>query len=69
MDKEEIKEIFTYHPAKVGQVEKYQAIREMALSLALLIEEICPQSREKSLAIARLQEASMFANASIAIHT
>lgn len=57
---------FKYHSPKEGQPEKYTAIREKAKELAYLIDELCPDSREKSLAITKIEEASMWANASIA---
>jgi hypothetical protein len=57
---------FKYHNPKEGQPEKYDALRNKAKELAYLIEELCPNSREKSLAITKLEEASMWANASIA---
>ena len=34
--------------------------------LAYLIDDLCPKSREKSLAITKIEEAMMWANASIA---
>lgn len=58
--------IYTYHSPKPGQPETYQAIREKAKELASLIEEVCPESREKSIAHTRIEEAVMWANASIA---
>ena len=57
---------FMYHAPKDGQQEKYTAIRDKAKGLAYLIDELCPNSREKSLAITKLEEVSMWANASIA---
>lgn len=57
---------FMYHSPKEGQPVKYTAIREKAKELAYLIDELCPDSREKSLAITKLEEVSMWANASIA---
>lgn len=57
---------FTYHTPKDGQPAMYQAIREKAKELAYLIEELVPDSREKSLAITKLEECSMWANAGIA---
>lgn len=57
---------FKYHSPKVGQPEKYTAIREKAKELAYLIDEFCPNSREKSLAMTNLEQTSMWANASIA---
>lgn len=61
-----IENAFTYHAPKDGQPAKYQAIREKAKELAYLIEELVPDSREKSLAITKLEECSMWANAGIA---
>lgn len=61
-----IENAFTYHAPKDGQPEKYQAIREKAKELAYLIKELVPDSREQSLAITKLEECSMWANAGIA---
>lgn len=61
-----IENAFTYHTPKEGQPEKYQAIREKAKELAYLIDSLVPDSREKSLAMTKLEEASMWANAGIA---
>ena len=57
---------FTYHAPQLGQPEKYEAIREKAKELAYLIDELVPDSREKSLAMTKLEECSMWANAGIA---
>lgn len=64
--KRNLKNDFTYHPPKPGQPEKYAAIREKAHDLAELIQESCPESREASLALTKLDEVVMWANASIA---
>lgn len=61
-----IENAFTYHAPKDGQPEKYRAIREKAKELAYLIKELVPDSREQSLAITKLEECSMWANAGIA---
>jgi hypothetical protein len=61
-----IENAFAYHAPKEGQSEKYQAIREKAKELAYLIEQEVPDSREKSLAMTKLEECSMWANAGIA---
>lgn len=58
--------IYTYHAPKGDQQERYEDIREKARELAELIERCCPDSREKSLAYTKLEEAVMWANASIA---
>ncbi|MCF8034690.1 MAG: hypothetical protein K9K66_04335 [Desulfarculaceae bacterium] len=57
---------FTYHPPKDGQPAKYEEIREEAKALARTIDSLCPESREKSLAMTKLDEFVMWANASIA---
>lgn len=57
---------FTYHAPKRGQPEKYTVIRDTAKGLAMVINDNCPDSREKSLAITKLEECVMWANASIA---
>ena len=51
----DLKNRFTYHPPKPGQPEKYQALRDKALAFGELIEEFCPHSRERSLAITELE--------------
>ena len=62
----DLKYLFTYHSPKDDQPERYSDIRLAALQLAGLIDRHCPDSREKSLAITKLEEVSMWANASIA---
>jgi hypothetical protein len=57
---------FTYHKPFGSQPERYVAIRDKAKELAYLILNACPGSRERSLALTKLEEASMWANASIA---
>lgn len=65
---EMIESLFSYHKADANQTEKFERITNKVKELAYLIEEVCPSSREKSLAITTLQELRMWANASIAIH-
>lgn len=57
---------FSYHPPKDDQPERYVAIRNAAGNYAELILGLTPPSREQSLAITKLEEAVMFANAAIA---
>jgi hypothetical protein len=66
MDDSDLQNRFTYHAPKPGQPEVYQEIRDNAHELARLINDHAPDSREKSLAITKLEEAVMWANASIA---
>lgn len=66
--KEQIEKSFVYHSPKEGQPAKYTEIREKAKELAILMADLCPDSMERSLAITKLQESIMWANASIAIN-
>ena len=68
MTDEEINNIFTYHKPQTSQLTRYEKIREDARMFAHTINNLCPGSREKSLAITSLQQVVMWANASIAIH-
>lgn len=63
---EELKKRFTYHAPKLGQPERYQALREKALELATLINELTPNSRETATALTHLETSIMWANAAIA---
>lgn len=66
MSMETVARNFTYHPPTDEQGALYKAIRAKARELAELVEERCPNSREKSLAMTKLEESVMWANASIA---
>lgn len=57
---------FAYHKPLPGQPERYVVIRDKAKELALLFNQECPQSRELSLAMTKLEEVVFWANASIA---
>lgn len=66
MDAKELKIRFTYHPPKGNQAEMYTDIRAIALTFAASINALAPESREKSLAMTKLEECVMWANAAIA---
>ena len=66
MEQQEIEKRFTHHPPKGDQESRYIEIRIAVKNLALLLNEACPESREKSLAFTHLEEAQFWANASIA---
>lgn len=63
---EEIETRFTYHPPKEGQPAKYETLRGIAKEFAELIVELVPPGREASLAVTKVEEAIMVANAGIA---
>lgn len=58
---------FTYHPpADSDQANKYVDIRTYSGDLALRFLALCPDSRERNIAITKIEEAVFWANASIA---
>jgi len=63
-----IEQLFTYHPPKGDQPERYELLRLNAKTFAKLIDSSCPDSPEKTTAIRKLQECVMFANAAIAVN-
>lgn len=62
----ELERRFTYHAPKGNQPARYERIRAMAKNFAYALDQMCPDSREKSLALTHLEDATMWANASIA---
>ena len=56
---------FTYHAPFGNQPERYEELRERGKFLARMMLNLCPPSRELSLALTKLEEAIMWANASI----
>ena len=67
--KETVEHVFTYHTPSGDQSTRYSVIRNTARSLAHTILDNTPVSPEQTLALRRLQEVVMWANASIAINT
>lgn len=57
---------FSYHPPKDGQPDVYEGIRGQARDYALFLEMVVPDGREKALALTKLEECVMWANAGIA---
>jgi len=66
MESKTIENNFSYHAPKDGQPGKYEDLRKKAKELAYLVAALCPDSREKSLAMTNLEQSVMWANASIA---
>lgn len=62
----EIETRFTYHAPKEGQPTKYEEIRARAKIMALALTSLCPDSRELSLSLTKLEEVVFWANAAIA---
>lgn len=62
-----IEEYFTYHKPDDEDIRKYYEIREKAKELAYLIVKECPKGKESGVALDKLKEGVMWANASIAL--
>ena len=63
---EELKNRFMYHDPKGDQNERYDAIRAECIATARTICDKCPDSRERSVSLTKLDEVMFWANASIA---
>lgn len=58
---------FTHHPpSSQAEIDIYQKVRGLAYAYALTLDEVCPESRELSLAITHLEEVVFWANAALA---
>jgi len=58
--------LFTYHKPIKDQPERYERIRAQGKAMAEFLILSCPDSAELTKAIRKIQEAVMWANASIA---
>lgn len=65
-DRAYLERTFTYHTPKEDQAPRYQVLRAEAAELAQTILSYCPPSRERTIALRELEQAIMWANASIA---
>lgn len=63
---EEIEVNFTYHAPSKGKVKLHNEIREAGKEFSFLINDLVLDSREKSLALTKIEEAVMWANAGLA---
>ncbi len=66
MTNEELNNRFTYHRPIGNQHVRYEQLRAKAKELAVLANDLCPESREKSHAFTQLEDAVMWFNAAIA---
>lgn len=66
MSAKDIEKNFTYHKPSEDKQSRYVEIRNTAKQMAYVIDNACPESREKSLAFTKLEEVVMWANAAVA---
>lgn len=62
----ELENRFVHHAPNDDSGPRYMRLRHEFLRLALMIDALAPDSREKSLAVTSLEEAMMWANSAIA---
>jgi hypothetical protein len=65
---ETIERNFTYHKPTEFKQQVYPKLRDKAKELAYLINDLVPDGREKSLAMTKLEEVVMWANAGVSRH-
>jgi hypothetical protein len=67
-DQERLDNNFMYHKPieSLDQPARYEKIRGVARTLAEVVTDECPESREKALALTAIEESVMWANAAIA---
>ncbi|MCK9495224.1 MAG: hypothetical protein M0R75_06975 [Dehalococcoidia bacterium] len=66
MEKADLDYRFGFHPAAPDTGPKHDRIRAAAREFAEVINEVAPDSRQKSLAVTALEESMHWANAAIA---
>lgn len=66
--KRDISDLFEYHAPTPQQVESMKRVREAAKALALVIDEFCPPSADRTDAMRQLQNCNMTANRSIVLN-
>lgn len=60
-------ERFKHHPPTSLTVQNaHEALRDASRTMAEVIESICPDGREKALALTKTEEAMFWANAAVA---
>ncbi|WP_417754191.1 hypothetical protein [Slackia isoflavoniconvertens] len=65
MDNETIGRIFAVPNPPSTEFHRINMLHQIACDFALTIQANCPESREKSLALTKLEECIMWANAAI----
>lgn len=68
-ERDDIADRFRFHPGTAITGPKHDEVRRKLRTVALWVLDDVPDSRERALALTALQEAMMWCNAAIAIHT
>jgi hypothetical protein len=65
MELKDLEKRFMYHEVNDNKEERMADIRIATLELAMLINDVAPESREKPLSITHLEEVVFWANSAI----
>jgi hypothetical protein len=63
-----LKNCFRYHAPDENKVKCHEFMRDACRNLAEVINRVCPECRERDIAVMKVEEAMMWANAGIARH-
>lgn len=63
---EEIQDRVTYHAPSVDGVDRHAKLSGVIASAMAVVNDVCPDGREKSLALTKLEEAKFWASAGVA---
>jgi len=66
MDTSDLVSRFRYHAPDDEKIVKYSEVRNMGLDMAMKLNTMLPEGRDKALAMTKLEEAVFHANAAIA---
>lgn len=66
LDESELEKRFRHHAPDADRAERHVGIRMMAEKFAEFVDNYCLDGREKALAVTKIEEAMMWANAAIA---
>ena len=67
MEPDLIDHIFTYHKPTPGQTETYNLLSASYRGLAMIVNDLLPEGPGKTVAIRKLADARMAANAAVAL--